>query len=155
MLRHSGVATRHEQAAVGERAELLRFGAGAAEVRTDARPHSVAHASGPACTPPGALNRLRCAGDAVANSRLREMRAVLARALTGVLDERGVECSYIVIADASGDLRVEHDLASRRQEREAVLHLVFQIPTAQSGRGAESSVETELPALVPKQKPAR
>jgi hypothetical protein len=77
------------------------------------------------------------------------MRAVLARALTGVLDERGVECAYIVIADVSGDLRVEQDLASRRQEREAALHLAFQIPTAKSGRGAESFVETELPALVP------
>jgi len=38
VLRHSGVAARREQAAVGERAELLRFGAGAAEVRTDAPP---------------------------------------------------------------------------------------------------------------------
>ena len=43
VLRHSGVAARHEQAALGERAELRRFGAGAAEVRTDSPPHPVAH----------------------------------------------------------------------------------------------------------------
>ena len=30
-----------------------------------------------------------------------------------------------------------------------MLHLAFQIPAAKSGRGAESLVETELPALVP------
>ena len=43
VLRHSGVAATHVQGAVGDRAELLRFGADAAEVRTDAPPHPVAH----------------------------------------------------------------------------------------------------------------
>ena len=51
VLRHSGVAARHEQAAVGERAELLRFGAGPRKC-APMRHHTPSRiASGPTCTP--------------------------------------------------------------------------------------------------------